>query len=350
MGIHKEVRKLFGTSVLNYIISARTAQGYEDSQSATKEERLDIINRWREHKSEYQNTKQKMHERGPDGQETGRISPKGFFQTRHLSFEERKKLHAERQKRREEERNKVQGKDGHRCPFCARNTAHRHTPRPVQDTPSTTDLSTEPQNLEFEEAIHASVAATSRGNEEEDLMIERAIRASVRELQGAQGSTLSDSEALERAIQASIAESGRGRSATIEDAGPIVMSDEEAEHQELLEKAIQQSLREYQTAPRDNTPTGHRVSEQEEADLKRALEASQSSHVDEHQASSAASQAKTEEEIVLEYIKKQSLAEEKHRQELLAKGKGKEASSSAADDEALERAIAESMTTAGGSS
>src|ERR1700722_8084030 len=52
MGIHKEALKLFGSSVLNYIISARTAQGYEHWKSSTQEERLDIISRWHQYKSE----------------------------------------------------------------------------------------------------------------------------------------------------------------------------------------------------------------------------------------------------------------------------------------------------------
>lgn len=101
MGVHKEVRKMFGSSVLNYIITARTAQGFEEAQSATPEERLDILHRWTEHKSDYQSMKMAIQEQGgPEGQESGHLTPKGFMQTRHLSFEERKKLHDDRRVRR----------------------------------------------------------------------------------------------------------------------------------------------------------------------------------------------------------------------------------------------------------
>ncbi|KAL3423468.1 glycosyltransferase family 28 domain-containing protein [Phlyctema vagabunda] len=351
MGIHKEVRKMFGSSVLNYIIAARTAQGYEDYKTATKEERLDVITRWREHKDEYQSARQKIQETGPEGQGSGHLSPKGFFQTRHLTFDERKKLHAERQKKREEERNKVQGEHGRRCPFCSRNTAHRHTPHPAQILPesqSTTSLSqADTMTTEFEEAIHTSVAATSRGDPEEDLMIERAIRASVRELQSSQGSTLTDAEALDRAIKASINESNRSRVSTAQVDGPIIMTDEDSEHQALLERAIQQSLQEYQITP-SGTELATNAAEfggDEDEDLKKALAESQSSHANEQQASL---HAKTEEEIVLEYIKKQSLAEEEHRRAKAMKEKEQEASS--ADEEALRQAIAESMKSTGESS
>ena len=247
MGIHKEVRKIFGSSVLNYMISARTAQGFEEYKESTLAERTDIINRWREHKAEYQNSKQRLIEtRRPEGQETGRLSPRGFLQTRHLTFEERKKLHDERKAKREEERHKVHGEGGRSCPFCSRCHPHKHTPRAIQETPIILDSpqeavegSIEEQNLEFEHAIHASVAATSRGNAEEDMMIERAIRASVKELQKA-GGNANDSDVLNRAIQASIAEANRRLSSA--DPGPITMTNDDEEHQALLEKAIMCSV------------------------------------------------------------------------------------------------------------
>jgi hypothetical protein len=366
MGVHKEVRKMFGSSVMNYMIAARTAQGFEDALAATPEERQDILARWIQHKDEYQSEKMKIYEHGgPEGQETGRLSPRGFLQTRHLSFEERKRLHDERKKRREEERDKVHSEGGHRnCPFCRRSTAHKHTPREIQTTPVVLDEPDADQNAEFEHAIHASVAATSRGNPEEDMMIERAIRASIRELQKASGSALSDQEALDRAIQASIAEAGRRRSAE-NTAGPITMTDEDAEHQAALEKAIQESLMQYKlpagdgaadvdTDEDENVKLAIKMSKEEtskgkglEEDdpmLKLALKRSKTEH----------ERARTEEEIVLEHVKKQSLLEEEHRQAMLGKRKETEEDSatkekeSAADEEAFRLAMEESMKSVGG--
>lgn len=330
MGIHKEVRKMFGSSVANYIIAARTTQGYEESKNATKEERIDIINRWRLHKDEYQSSKMKIHESGgPEGQESGRLTPKGFMQTRHLDFDERKKLHEERKSRREAERRRLEAEQsthgGHRyCPFCRRPEAHTHEPRASQTQAVVSPTAGDDDH--FEHAIHASVAATSRGNVEEDMMIERAIRASIRELQSSQGSTLTDEEALNRAIHASIAEAGRRRS---DEQNPaIAMTDEEAEHQAALEKAIQASLAKYQlSAPRDqvvddpDTDEDENIKiaiemskadmskeeatrlEDEQKEIEQALEKSKKDLV----------KTKTEEDIVLDYVRKQSLLEEEHK-------------------------------------
>jgi hypothetical protein len=352
MGIHKEVRKVFGSSVLNYMISARTAQGYEDFRASTPQERADIIMCWKQHKADFQSQKQNLMETGgPDGQESGHLSPKGFLQTRHLSFDERKRLHEERKARRIADREKIQSKDGHRnCPFCRRSYPHSHKPRDVQESAVVHDGHHDDANIEFENAIHASVQATSRGDPDEDMVIERAIRASVRELQKSSDSTITDQEALNRAIQASIAESNRSRAS--KPANPITMTDDEQEHQILLEKAIQESLANYQL---------HSSQATEDNEFKLALQMSKEAHPppevnsDEDEDVKSAIQkskdelhkTKTEEEIVLEYVKKQSLIEAEHKKAMTGKQKEAEVSSEA-DEEALRMAIEESMKGAHG--
>lgn len=318
LGIHKEVRKLFGSSVLNYIISARTAQGYEDAQKATPEERQYIINQFKTHKSEYVNAKQTREE--ASGQESGKKSPRGFWETRHLSFDERKKLQAERKAKRGEEGSKVQNENGtSTCPFCRRTEAHSHAPQ--LQVPQAAANTTEAPNLEFEHAIHASVAATSRGNAEEDLVIERAIRASVRELQSANanmpGAQLDDREALDRAIRASIASAGErernGRG-----------GEEDAEHERALEEAIQRSLSEYRTErPREEQSLmlGEVDEVEEDENVRLALRRSRQAA----QGSTGLDGMTEEERVVLEYVKKQSIAEEAHRKRML---EGKVAGSS----------------------
>jgi hypothetical protein len=372
MGIHKEVRKLFGSSVLNYMISARTAQGYDDFQNSTAAECQDIITRWKQNKSELQSPRQIILEGGgPDGQESGHLSPKGFMQTRHLTFDERKRLHDERKAKREAERTKVQSKDGHRsCPFCRRDKPHTHAPRSVQEA-AFVQAPKEETNAEFEQAIYDSVAATSHGNAEEDIMIERAIRASVRALQNNTQSDMSDPEALNRAIQASIAEAGRGRSDNADNADnadhPIQMTDEEAEHQALLEKALQESLATYQLNNPESSKAVADVDTDDDENIKLAIQESRNKAVadlsdsDEdlklaiQNSKDELSRSKTEEEIVLDYVKRQSLAEEEHRKakdatrkEISGGGEGEEVS--AADEEALRLAIEESMKGADGAS
>ncbi|CZT47110.1 related to sterol glucosyltransferase [Rhynchosporium secalis] len=363
MGIHREVRKMFGSSVLNYIISARTAQGFEDEQSATPEERSEILNRWLDHKDEYQSEKMKVQEHGVDGQETGRLTPKGFMQTRHLTFDERKRLQQERKLTREEERKKTEGELGKRnCTFCRRDNSHGQKARSVQTTPMV-PTSDEDQAAEFEHAIHASVAASSRGNSEEDMAIERTIRASIRELQSAERPMITNQEALERAIKASITSSGRHASELSFDGQlhqGITMTDEEAEHQAGLEKAIKASLTHYKLsgdAAVDDVDTG------EDEDVKLAVQISKTEPTAEsedddmmklalQQSHEDSAKERTEEETVIEYIKKQSLLEDQHRLAKEGKHKGvvavvEEDSMSQADEEALRKAIEESMKTAG---
>jgi hypothetical protein len=347
MGIHKEVRKMFGSSILNYIISARTAQGYEQWKSSTQEERLDIVSRWNEGKMELQSERQKVLEAGPEGQESGRLTPTGFLQTRHLSFDERKKLHEDRRLKREHERTKLYGERHSRCPFCSKSSTHQHPQNNPGDAEEegvsrvSSDPSMDPQHEEFEQAIRASVAATSRGNPEEDLMIERAIRASVRELQSSSGSssTVDQHEAMDRAIQASVAEATKSRNHTTTSDAPS-----DSEWNALLEKSIQQSL--YDTgspAPYQQgiQMTNADVDTDDDDDVKRAIEASKAVYEED------ASNTKTEEDIVMEYIKKQSLAEEEHRKTLLGKQREAIVSQDAPveDDEDLQRAIKESMKT-----
>ncbi|KAK6612993.1 glycosyltransferase family 28 domain-containing protein [Botrytis cinerea] len=381
MGIHKEVRKLFGSSVLNYIIAARTAQGFEDAQKCSREERLDIIQRWTEHKREYQNDKQKIQEEGPDGQGTGHLSPKGFFQTRHLTFDERKKLHEERKAKRDEESR--QGGNGlhSRCPMglCRRTTVHTHSSDELRDSPvinvNPPTRNTSNVQSDFEEAIQASVAATSRGNIEEDLMIERAIRASVAELQGGQKAGLSDQEVMDRAIRASVVasqeQSGRGN-----------REEEDREHEEQLARAIQESLKGYRIDGAREKDGGSdegsgsgggfiemRSEESEDdEDLQRVLRESREEHEKslafkgkENEKRDGGAGGMTEEEIVLEYIKKQSLQEEAHRntreenerkeaEKAVEEKKKREIENSRADEEALKQAIEESLRGASGSS
>lgn len=310
MGIHKEVRKLFGSSVLNYIIAARTAQGYEQWKSCTQEERLDIISRWNEHKSELQSERQRVIEEGPEGQETGRLSPKGFLQTRHLSFEERKKLREDRKIKREQERNKTYGEHTTKCPFCRRSAPHQHDVNRSLEDVETLGSSTDVDHAEFEQAIKASVAATSRGNLEEDIMIERAIRASVRELQRSDGSALSEQEALDRAIEEGVAESASGHPHGPTD-GTLSRSDPEFDV--ILEKSIRDSLHESQYMEDSDRYTPINTDTDDDENIRLAIEASKVAH-EQH-----LSKVRAEEEIVMEYVKRQSLAEEEHKKALQKK-------------------------------
>ncbi|KAJ6786514.1 hypothetical protein PWT90_09429 [Aphanocladium album] len=46
-GVHKEVQKLFGNNVHSYIVTSRTAQGYEEWLQSSDMEKEDVITRWK---------------------------------------------------------------------------------------------------------------------------------------------------------------------------------------------------------------------------------------------------------------------------------------------------------------
>lgn len=46
-GAHKEIQKLFGRNVQSYIVASRTAQGYEEWQRSSEAEKEEVIDRWK---------------------------------------------------------------------------------------------------------------------------------------------------------------------------------------------------------------------------------------------------------------------------------------------------------------
>ena len=202
-----------------------------------------------------------------------------------------------------------------------------------------------PDSAEFEEAIKTAVAATSRGNPEEDALIERAIRASIVELHNA--SKDGDSaDAIQRAIQASVAEAAQVRQ--VERTNPTADgSDEAGDHEEQLKAALLLSLQDTSKSDHQNVlanadfdDSGIDTDDDEnikaaiqrsktlsiadppvdspkDEDFQKVIELSKKSQ-EEHD--HGISKSKTEEEIVLEYVKKQSLAEEQHKKAAAARG------------------------------
>lgn len=303
-GIYKELQKHLGSSVENYIIAARTAQGYDDWRKSSTQERHDIVARW--HAAQIELGKQKKQWRS-----LRQKSPQGTSHRRHSSFGRR--------------RSSALGTQGLGGDATA---------------PTSVD------EVEYEEAIRESVDATSRGNAAEDEMIEKAIRASVAELQRASREG-DDQDAMRRAIQASIAEAKLARSQhpSVQSTGQSSAGDD---HERELEAALRMSLHGHDGVDdshlrpgRDSDDSGVETDDDENIKLaiERSKQASQTAPVEEdaemlravkqsqeeqQKREKAESAARTEEEIVLEYVKKQSLAEEEHRRSLAAKQSGSE--------------------------
>ena len=221
-----------------------------------------------------------------------------------------------------------------------------------------------PETDDFEEAIKASVAATSHGNPEEDKMIERAIRASVQELHIASNQG-DDRDAVGRAIQASVAEATRLR-AQEESRSHAGALDGTSDHSRELEAALHRSIQHHASSATEGNVAnldfddsgvdtddddniklaiersksgdtgGPEPAQLNDEDLQKAIEISKKDHEDLEQ---SLSRSKTEEEIVLEYIKRQSLAEEQHKQSVT----GRSAADENKNEEELQKAMKESF-------
>ena len=220
-GIYKELQNHLGSSVQNYIVAARTAQGYEDWHNSTREERLDVVSRWQAIQVEIEKEKQ--------------LARHGKFLGHHCylkaTVEERKRISAEKKKQKKS----LQHIDSDDIRGIIP-TDHPFVTQPQKSNAANSS----PDSAEFEEAVQTAVAATSRGNPKEDEMIEKAIRASVIELHKAQKNG-DAGDAVQRAIQASVAEAGRGRSG--ERAKPTADSfDGAGVHDEQLKAALLRSM------------------------------------------------------------------------------------------------------------
>jgi hypothetical protein len=231
----------------------------------------------------------------------------------------------------------------------------------------------EAERRELEAAIRASVSETSRGDADEDEMIAQAIRASMAELDRPIENAEDEEEALQRALRASVEEAGRhGASeeeqrvleetlkASLLDRGRIRRrrrgsdsewdsSDSDTQDDEEYRRVMEESkaMAELYHSRADNAHRGLQddgagdttslgdtiqsassiatmagaeptAPDDEEQALKRVLEESERA---ERERVAALAKQKSDEEIVMEYVKRQSLAEEEHRRRLAAEGK-----------------------------
>lgn len=373
-GVHAEVGKLFSRSVYNYILSSRIKQGELDIVHSSPGEREDILRRWNSIKfdlSSFYHFKRKGGSTdGPfpppppfsadDSSDTVSVMDKGFakprtgwLQTRHLSAAQRKRMQDEKD-------------------TWKRGYVEAKVPIPSPETvAAASSANTAQEDDEVERAIQASVRETSRGVAEEDAEIEAAIRESLR--------VMRESGALP--ATGWIDEKNNRNDPSIFEDDEFKITDEE--YQDLIQAAMQQSMGEQFGYPGDPVGAGpsssthvlqgqpivqepaqvdedlygaddapqygqqlpahgssvppelppREMTEEEEYDLQQAIAASKKDM-------ERAESQRNEEDIVLEYIKKQSLAEEEFRRQ---SGKGKAVADNDEDDEELKRAMEESL-------
>ena len=290
-----------------------------------------------------------------------------MHQVRHASFRTPQELLKSRQSSYDERKKAVDGKIKQKD---AVSTHQIHSNRSRDSVPSATSVQAQPSagqdrdhdSVVFEEAIQNSVAVTSKGNLEEDRMIERAIRASVVELQQASGEG-DGKDAVQRAIHASIAVASRARGdGDTSTSGQVEGANGHHRH---LEAALRQSMLEQQQFDGSHVEDPHLDSDDsgvvtdDDENVKAAIEMSRASTAEKHVPESdedlqeaievsrkaheayeqGLAKSKTEEDIVLEYIKKQSEAEEKLRK---SKPLGQGLASDPEEAE-LQRAMEESL-------
>ena len=287
--------------------------------SSNREERLDVVSRWHATQLELS---------------------KGMHQARHASFRAPQEMLKSRQTSYEEGKKTAEGK------IKQREAVSDHRSQSIQSRDSTSNAASlqahlalgqdTDSSLVFEKAIQESVAATSKGDPREDRMIERAIRASVAELQLASKEGDGDA-AVRRAIEASIAEATR-----VKNEGGITALDhidETTDHDQHLEAALRQSILEHHQfdgSQTQNTRSGSDdsgIATDDDENVKSALEMSQAATakdlvtesdknlqkaIEESKKAHEAHEqellrTETEELQVLDFVKKQSEVEEQYR-------------------------------------
>ncbi|KAH7070679.1 putative glucosyl/glucuronosyl transferase [Paraphoma chrysanthemicola] len=333
-GVHKEVQKQFGNNPQTYIITSRTAQGYEEWLQSSEEEKEDVIVRWK-------------------------LIQKYLKKKKGTDEMVNDILEAQRKRNASESFHS----NGDASAWTSDNSNLVHGG--LQH--SAISAGTEPEQslgpAEINETIRQVVQETSRGDIENDANVERAIQESVSQLQR-QRQEAADHEAhqesLRQAIATSEAESQRH-------------AREALEYEEQLKQVIAQSLREQRHESGDgawNSDIGLIDRTIEEAGDPTArskvavgkapatsyespntmqppsydpghLAGTTQIEYEAQQQGEKSTQEKTEEEIVLEYVKKQSLLEEQHR----AKGKARAppAKEEDGDEEDLQKALSMSL-------
>lgn len=260
-GLYKELQKAFGPSVQNYVLAARAAQGFDEWKASTEAERLQVISRW--HNTHADLAKEKKERR--TGEHPG--VPKSSGKTEPTTT--RKRLLS----------------------------THLGKPRSAQNIKSqesTAILRPSINKSASDSLSEHAIPETSTGNPAEDILIERAIRASKAQLH----QPPLNSEAPDLQVHDSEWTPDHASQTNWDDSGVDTDDDEN------IKLALANSIL-----------ANHLPSDaDEDGELRRAIEESERHH---REVEMAGGRALSEEEIVLEYIKKQSLAEEEHRKKML---------------------------------
>ncbi|KFZ24155.1 hypothetical protein V502_01367 [Pseudogymnoascus sp. VKM F-4520 (FW-2644)] len=362
-GVHKEVQKLSGNNVQNYIIASRVAQGYEEWLQSSDAEKQDVIVCW---KLIQKYLKKK---RNPDEMVQDILEAQRKMNLKDREAPQNSGRTASSARSANSADALTQGPEsvmlslgGSESPLCPANMAPEETLGAARINETirlagegsfgagnhtrkwAKNTKVSPSPVRFPTRL--SIQETSRGDAEEDVNVERAIQEDVSQLQRQQQEATghqADQENLRQAMATSEAEAQRH-------------AREALEHEEQLNQVIAQSLR--KKRPRgshsewesdmsleveDNDELERARNKTEQMAEKAAAVAGSSTGVQPYpsydQGISRAPRKKTEEEIVIEYVKKKSLLEQGYQN----KGKGRTTATEDKDDEDLQKALKFSM-------
>jgi UDP:flavonoid glycosyltransferase YjiC (YdhE family) len=271
-GVHKEVQKLYGSNVQNYIVASRTAQGYEEWLQSSDAEKQDVIVRWKLIQK-YLKKKRKPDEMVRD------------------VLEAQRKMNMEDREGRQ---------DWDSAQSASADAPNFDPERAMLAMGSSQSPEESLRAAKIDETIRLSVQETSRGDAEEDANVERAIQETRSQLQRERREAAdhqADQENLRQAMAASEAEAQRHASKAW-GYGPSY----DPRH---LAGTTQSEFEARQQGQRGEKTT--------------------------HE--------KTEEEIVMAYVRKQSLLEMQH----WSRGKGRATATEHKGDEDLQKALELSM-------
>lgn len=292
-GIYKEVQKRFGESVENYIMASRCAQGVCDAASSTVEERDGILRNWKYFEAEFvkkkaaRHSQSKFHDRtiGPRAATMVSDTSSADMQLREEDgTQETGQGAADRARRRQALRGLFRGRANSSPSRLSRPSSAALPPA-------------------YEEAILRSVHKTSKGDATEDEMIERALRASMVELQAAEDAGEEEQRAYERALDASIREAGRVLAEHEKS-----MLDSPSEGSSHIKSSALDGFDQEEKRPQPPAlpPRAMETDGAADPDLHAALAQSQASYEENIQREQ---REKSELDMVMEYVKRQSLAE-----------------------------------------
>ncbi|KAK6439366.1 hypothetical protein LTR95_004433 [Oleoguttula sp. CCFEE 5521] len=345
-GIYKEMQSHFGSSIQNYIIAARTAQGVEDWTNASSEEKAEVVKNWQ-------------------ALQVGLKKKKNLDEIMHdICQEHRRKRQAWAHKRMEGWRSHHGSHSGQDGDSVTSSTNVSRTATHVSTASTTTAGDHSPAEPEIEDAIMQSVRETSRGDPEEDAAVERAIRASMAELTKSQnkGNDFADEDSeLMRAMAASMSQGGTGDE-ELERALAASLREQRGisdDASDLTSVHGVNSVRDDETLFGDNEVGGISMHDNEPTDEKLPpydaghLAGATKSAFEKSGGGEKSREELDEEETVMKYVKKQSQLEQQHKSawegKSSASGAGPTAERVHDEDEELKKAMELSLKESGSS-